>query len=245
MWSLCKKEFRQFFSNLTGYLAIGLFLLLNGLLLFVFSSFNILEYGYASLDNYFTLSPYVLLILIPAITMRQISDEWRNGTMELLRTRPLTHVQIIAGKYLAAFLVTCMALLPTITYAITIKNLAAGDAVLDTGAWIGSYTGLLFLSAVFCAISLFAGSFTQNPVVALLSGITLCFLLFKGMGTISRLPLFENRADFYLQQLGLEYHYQSISRGVLDLRDLFYFLSCIFLFLFFSVKRISANQSPL
>ena len=138
MWSLCKKEFRQFFSNLTGYLAIGLFLLLNGLFLFVFSSFNILDFGYASLENYFTIAPYVLLILIPAITMRQISDEWKGGTMEILQTSPLGNLQIIGGKYLAALLVAVIAILPTITYAVSISLLSPSETVLDKGAWLGS-----------------------------------------------------------------------------------------------------------
>ena len=243
MWSLCKKEFRQFFSNLTGYLAIGLFLLLNGLFLFFFSSFNILDYGYASLDNYFTLAPYVLLILIPAITMRQISDEWKSGTMELLQTGPLTNLQIIGGKYLAALLVTAIAILPTFTYALSINILSAAETILDKGAWLGSYLGLFLLCGVFCAISLLAGSFTQNSVVAFLSGALGCFIFYQGLDAFSSLPLFQNGVDFYIQQAGLESHYRSISRGVLSLSDLIYFSSLIFLFIYFTVRRIAKNQS--
>ncbi|MFO0415395.1 MAG: Gldg family protein, partial [Bacteroidota bacterium] len=243
MWSLCKKEFRQFFSNLTGYLAIGLFLLLNGLFLFFFSSFNILDYGYASLDNYFTLAPYVLLILIPAITMRQISDEWKSGTMELLQTGPLTNLQIIGGKYLAALLVTAIAILPTFTYALSISLLSAAETILDKGAWFGSYLGLFLLCGVFCAISLLAGSFTQNSVVAFLTGALGCFVFYQGFDALSSLRFFQTGADFYIQQAGLEYHYRSISKGILSLSDLIYFFSLIFLFIYFTVRRIAKNQS--
>jgi len=185
----------------------------------------------------------VLLILIPAITMRQISDEWRSGTMEILQTSPLTNWQIIGGKYLAALLVTVMALAPTLVYALTIRLLATEETILDTGAGIGSYLGLVMLSAVFCSISLFAGSFTNNSVVALLAGASLCFLFYKGMSAIGSLPFFQNRSDYYLQQAGLEFHYQSISKGIIDIRDLIYFLSMIIVFLFFTVRRIGKNQS--
>jgi len=243
MWALCKKEFRQFFSNLTGYLVIGLFLLLNGLLLFALSSFNILDFGYASLDNFFLLAPFVLLILIPSVTMRQISEEYKSGTMEILQTSPLSNRQIVLGKYLAALLVTTIALLPTLTYALSIKALATTETILDTGAWIGAYTGLILLCAVFCALSLLAGSFTQNPVVALLTGASLCFLLFKGMSAISSLSFLANGPDFYLQKAGLEYHYQSVSRGVLNLSDLIYFFTLIAVFIYLTERRIGKNQA--
>ena len=243
MWALCKKEFRQFFSNLTGYLAIGVFLLLNGLFLFIFSSFNIFDFGYASLDNFFTLAPFVLLVLIPAVSMRQISDEWRGGTMELLQTSPLTNLQIIGGKYFAALFVTLIAILPTITYAVSVSMLSAAETVLDQGAWAGSYMGLILLCAVFCAISLFAGSFSQNSVVSFLVGAAGCIIFYKGFSVISSLPVFSNGADYYLQQAGLEYHYRSISRGVIDIKDLVYFFSVILLFIYLTILRIAKNQS--
>jgi ABC-2 type transport system permease protein len=243
MWSLCKKEFRQFFSNLTGYLAIGLFLLLNGLFLFVFSSFNVLDFGYASLENYFTIAPYVLLILIPAITMRQISDEWKGGTMEILQTSPLGNLQIIGGKYLAALLVAVIAILPTITYAVSISLLSPSETVLDKGAWLGSYLGLFLLCGVFCAIGLLAGSFSQNSVVSFLTGAVVCFLFYQGFDAISSLPIFKHGSDFYLQQAGLAYHYQSISKGVIAVNDFIYFISLIVLLLYFTIERISKNQS--
>lgn len=239
MWAICKKEFRQFFSNLTGYLAIALFLLLNGLLLFVFSSFNILDYGYATLDNFFTLAPYVLLILVPAVTMRLFPDEWKTGTMEILQTRPLSGLQIAGGKFAAALLVVVMALLPTLVYVISIKMLAADGTTLDSGGIIGSYIGLFFLGSAFTAISTCASSYTSNSIVAFLSAAFLCFVLFSGFEAISSLPLFQSGMDYYLQQTGMEFHYRSLSRGVLDSRDLIYFVSLNILFLFLTIKRIS------
>lgn len=239
MWAICKKEFRQFFSNLTGYLAIALFLLLNGLLLFVFSSFNILDYGYATLDNFFTLAPYVLLILVPAVTMRLFPDEWKTGTMEILQTRPLSGLQIAGGKFAAALLVVVMALLPTLVYVISIKMLAADGTTLDSGGIIGSYIGLFFLGSAFTAISTCASSYTSNSIVAFLSAAFLCFVLYSGFEAISSLPLFQSGMDYYLQQTGMEFHYRSLSRGVLDSRDLIYFISLNIFFLFLTIKRIS------
>lgn len=239
MWAICKKEFRQFFSNLTGYLAIALFLLLNGLLLFVFSSFNILDFGYATLDNFFTLAPYVLLILVPAVTMRLFPDEWKTGTMEILQTRPLSGLQIAGGKFAAALLVVVMALLPTLVYVISIKMLAADGTTLDSGGIIGSYIGLFFLGSAFTAISTCASSYTSNSIVAFLSAAFLCFVLYSGFEAISSLPLFQSGMDYYLQQTGMEFHYRSLSRGVLDSRDLIYFISLNIFFLFLTIKRIS------
>lgn len=238
MLAICKKEFRQFFSNLTGYITIILFLLLNGLFLFVFSDFNILDFGYATLDNFFTLAPFVLLLLIPAVTMRLLPDEWRSGTMELLKTKPLTASQIVGGKYAAALLVVVLALLPTLIYVLSISNLAEEGTQLDKGGMAGSYTGLLFLSAAFTAISLCTGSFTNNSVVAFLLAAFFCFIFYNGFDALSNLPVFESGADYYLQQLGMSYHYRSLSRGVIDLRDVVYFISLTFFFLFITVQRI-------
>jgi ABC-2 type transport system permease protein len=242
MWAICKKEFRQYFSNLTGYITIILFLLLNGLFLFVFSDFNILEFGYASLENFFTLAPYVLLLLIPAVTMRLLPDEWRGGTMELLKTKPLTASQIVNGKYLAALLVVLMALLPTLVYIISISSLSQEGTVLDKGGLIGSYIGLLFLSGAFTAISLCTGSFTTNSVVAFLIAAFFCFVFYKGFDALAGLAFFKTGADYYILQLGMSEHYRSLSRGVIDLRDVVYFLSVIIFFLVVTIQRISRKK---
>lgn len=240
MWAICKKEFRQFFSNLTGYISIILFLLLNGLFLFVFSSFNILDYGYATLENFFSLSPYILLLLIPAVTMRLFPDEWRNGTMETLFTRPLSAWQIVWGKYLAALFVVLIALLPTLTYLFTINAMSADGTTLDFGGITGSYTGLLFLCAAFTAVGLCCSSFTGNPVVAFLMSAFFCFVLYSGFAALSK--LLGTGFDYIVEMLGMDFHYQSLSRGVIDSRDLIYFLSLIFFTLFITVQRIGRKK---
>lgn len=239
MWAICKKEFRQFFNTLTGYLTIGLFLLLNGLFLFVFSNFNVFEYGYATLENFFIVAPNILLLLIPAITMRLFPDEWRNGTMEILQTKPLTHLQITVGKYLATLLVVLMALLPTLVYVISIQSLTAEGSSLDFAGLAGSYLGLFFLSAAFSAISLCLSSYTSNSIVAFLLGAFICFAWYAGFDALANLPALQTGADYFLQLLGMKEHYHSLSRGVIDLRDVVYFISLVVFFLFVTVKRIS------
>jgi ABC-2 type transport system permease protein len=229
MWPICKKELRQFFSSLTGYIAIIVFLLVNGLMLFVFEN-NILEFGYATLDRFFELAPWVLLLLIPAITMRSFAEEFKTGTFEILQTRPLSSWQIIQGKYLGSLVVVIIALVPTIVYFFSIQALSSNEGI-DTGATIGSYIGLFFLAAVFTAIGACASSFTNNAVVAFIISLIGCALLYYGFNAISKLPGLAGNADYYIEMAGIDYHYRSISRGVIDTRDIVYFLSVIFLFL--------------
>ena len=237
MWSVCKKEFRQFFSSLTGYIAIVVFLLLNGLFFFVFPDTNLLDYGYASLEKFFELAPWILLLLIPAITMRSFSDEFRGGTFEILQTRPLKRSEIVAGKYFGALLVVVIALLPTVIYAITLQYLAAEGGI-DMGATIGSYLGLFFLSAVFVAIGIFCSSLTNNAVVAFILGAFVCFIVYSGFNAVSRIPALQSGADYYVEMLGIDFHYRSISRGVVDSRDIIYFFSLIAFFLVFSNRNL-------
>jgi ABC-2 type transport system permease protein len=229
MWSVCKKELRQFFSSLTGYIAIIVFLLVNGLVLFVFDE-NILDFGYATLDRFFQLAPWVLLLLIPAITMRSFSEEFKTGTFEILQTRPLKRWQIVAGKYLGSLVVVLIALLPTLIYMYSVQRLSAGEGI-DTGATIGSYIGLFFLAAVFTAIGVCASSFTGNAVVAFIISLIACALIYYGFSAISKLPGLSSGADYYVEMAGIDFHYRSISRGVVDTRDVVYFLSAVFLFL--------------
>jgi ABC-2 type transport system permease protein len=229
MLSVCKKELRQFFSSLTGYIAIIVFLLVNGLMLFVFDD-NIFDFGYATLDRFFQLAPWILLLLIPAITMRSFSDEFKTGTYEILQTRPLTRWQIIGGKYMGSVVVVLIALVPTIIYIFSIQRLSSGDG-LDVGATIGSYIGLFFLAGVFTAISVCCSSFTNNAVVAFIISLIGCALLYYGFSAISRLPALANGPDYFIEMLGIDFHYKSISRGLIDTRDIIYFLSVIFLFL--------------
>jgi ABC-2 type transport system permease protein len=237
MWSVCKKEFRQFFSSLTGYIAIVVFLLLNGLFLFVFPDTNILDFGFATLDKFFELAPWIMLLLIPAITMRSFADEFKSGTFEILQTKPLSRWQLVTGKYFGAFLVVLIALIPTLIYAISVQNLSATGGI-DTGATIGSYIGLIFLAGVFVAIGIGCSSLTNNPVVAFIAGAFLCFVLYSGFNAISRIPALQSGPDYYIEMLGIDFHYRSVSRGVVDTRDLIYFLSVILLFLLFTNRNL-------
>jgi ABC-2 type transport system permease protein len=229
MWSVCKKELRQFFSSLTGYIAIIVFLLVNGLVLFVFQN-NIFDFGYATLERFFQLSPWVLLFLIPAITMRSFAEEFRAGTYEILQTRPISRNEIIAGKYLGSFIVVLIALLPSVIYIFSIQQLSSNEG-LDTGAVMGSYIGLVFLAGVFTSIGICASSFTSHSVVAFIVSLVVCVLLYYGFSAISKLPGLSGRSDYYVEMAGIDFHYQSVSRGVLDTRDVVYFLSVVFLFL--------------
>lgn len=238
MWSICKKEIGQFFSNLTGYIAIILFLLLNGIFLFVLPDSSILDYGYASLDKFFDLAPWVLLFLVPAIAMRSLSDEFKAGTFEILKTKPLTPWQIALGKYLSVLLVILIVIVPTFVYIVTIKTLSTSGTI-DSGGIAGSYLGLFLLAAVFAAISICCSSFTGNAVVAFLISVFACIVIYFGFSAISKLPFFKGSMDYYIEMLGIDFHYRSISRGVLDSRDLIYFASVILLALTITVKNIS------
>src|SRR5579862_5004348 len=237
MWAVCKKELRQFFSSLTGYIAIAVFLLMNGLTLFVFPATNIFDYGYATLSNFFDLAPWILLLLIPAITMRSFAEEFRTGSFEILQTRPLTRWQVVSGKYMASLIVVIIALLPTILYYFTIQKLSGQNGI-DTGATMGSYIGLIFLTAVFVAIGICCSSLTNNAVVAFIAAAFFCFVIYSGFYSVSSLPTFSAGLDYYIEMLGIDFHYRSVSRGVVDLRDVVYFLSVIAFFLIFTSKNL-------
>jgi ABC-2 type transport system permease protein len=236
MWPICLKEFRQFFSSLTGIIAISVFLLLNGLLLFVFPDTNIFDFGYATLEKFFDLAPWVLLLLIPSITMRTLSEEFRSGTYEILQTRPLSHWQIVTGKFLGCLLVVIAALVPTVIYVISVESLSASE--LDTGAILGSYLGLFLLAAVFTAIGIYCSSLTGNAVIAFIVSAFVCFILYSGFEAISRIPALAAGPDYYIEMIGIDFHYRSISRGVIDSRDIVYFMSVLVLFLFFTRQNL-------
>jgi len=237
MWSICKKELQQFFSNLTGYITIILFLLVNGIFLFVLNDSNIFDFGYASLDKFFELAPWILLFLVPAVTMRSLADEFNGGTFEILQTRPITKWQIVLGKYISILIIMLFVILPTIIYVITIKSLSAQGGI-DTGGILGSYIGLFLLAAVFSAIGLCCSGFTNNAVIAFLISAFTCLIIYFGFNALSKLPFFANGFDYYIEMLGIDFHYRSISRGVLDSRDLVYFISIIYIFLLTTVKNL-------
>ena len=241
MLSIYKKEFHQFFSSLSGYITIILFLIINGLFLFVLKDSNILDLGYANLDAFFNLAPWVLLFLIPAITMRSISEEFKSGTFEILKTRPITRWQIILGKYFAVLTILLIVLLPTLVYGFTVKNLSVRGTI-DFGGISGSYIGLIMLSAVFAAIGMACSGLTNNSVVAFLITAFVCLILYFGFSAISKLPIFQGGADYYTEITGIDYHYRSISRGVVDSRDVLYFISFITFFLFIAVGNLNKQH---
>ena len=236
MFAICKKELRQFFTSLTGYIAIIIFLLLSGLFLFVFPDTNLFDGGYATLDVFFEMAPWILLLLIPAISMRSFSDEFRAGTYEILATRPLSKWQIVTGKYLASLIIVVIALLPTLVYVYTIGTLSTGG--IDSGGIAGSYIGLFLLSAAFTAIGVCCSSFTGNAVIAFLLSAFMCFILYSGFNAASKIPSLQGGLDYITEMLGIDFHYRSISRGAVDSRDIVYFLSIIIFFLFNTYKKL-------
>lgn len=240
MYSIFIKEINSFFSSIVGYVAIIVFLLACGFILWVVPQTSILDYGYASLDKYFELAPWLLMFLIPAVTMRAFPDEFRSGTIEWLSTKPLTAIDIIMGKYLAILVLVLFALLPTLLYVYTISTLSAIPGNMDTGGIIGSYIGLGFLAASFAAIGMFCSSMTSNQIVGFLISLFACYLLYTGFDSLSNIPAFVGGLDYYLAMIGLSFHYNSISRGLIDTRDVCYFISVIILFI--SLTRLSLSS---
>lgn len=231
MIAVLKKEINSFFASPTGYLVIGLFLVLNGLFLWVFKGeYNIPDSGFASLEPFFTLAPWIFLFLIPAITMKSFSEEIRQGTLELLLTKPLRTISLVLGKYLGALLLVVLALLPTLLYVVAIWNLGKPEGNLDAGVILGSYCGLLFLGACYTAIGIFASILSPNQIVSFILAIFLCFIAYFAFEALAVLNLFGN-SGFGIEELGIHSHYKSISRGIIDTRDIIYFLSLITLFL--------------
>ena len=240
MLAILKKEINTFFASPIGYLVIGVFLVLNGLFFWVFKgTFNILNNGVASLSPFFLLAPWILIFLVPAVTMRSFSDEKKQGTLELLVTKPISHFQIVLGKYLGAFVLIVMALIPTLLYAYAVSNLGNPEGNLDMGSTIGSYFGLLFLVGAYTAIGVFASTLSDNQIVAFIIAIFICFFMYFGFEGLSNYNVF---GDFvYMENLGMSAHYNSMSRGVIDTRGLVYFISIALAFLIFTKLRIQKS----
>jgi ABC-2 type transport system permease protein len=231
MQALFLKEIRSFLSSVTGFLVMGVFLIVTGLFLWVFhTDFNIPDYGYANLDGLFIISPFVFLFLIPAITMRTFSDEKKTGTIELLLTRPLSDTKIILAKYLAALALVVITLLPTLIYYFSVYQLGFPKGNIDSGGFWGSFIGLLFLGAVFVSIGIFASAITDNQIVSFITAVFLSAFMYLGFEFIYSFSLF-GKFDLFIKSLGINDHYGSISRGVIDTRDITYFLSVITIFL--------------
>lgn len=230
MYSIFKKEIRSFLSSLIAYVVIIVFLLIVGLFTWVFADGNILAQGYASLDILFFMAPWIFIFLISAITMRSFSEEINQGTFEILSTKPITDSQIILGKFLAAVCLVAFSVLPTLLYFYSVYQLGLPKGNIDMGATWGSYIGLILLGGCYASIGIFSSAATSNQIVAFVLGMFLCFFFYVGFQQISNLSLFGNW-DSFIQNLGIQYHYDSISRGVVDSRDLVYFGSLISFFL--------------
>ena len=227
MFTIFRKEISGFFGSLTGYIVIIVFLLVNSLFMWVFpGEWNIFDSGYAGLDTLFFLSPWVFLFLIPAVTMRMIAEEKRLGTIELIYSRPITERGIIYGKYLASVFLVLLALLPCLIYYISVYLLGESPGNLDKGGTWGSFIGLFFLASVYASAGIFASSLTDNQVIAFIIAVLICFFLFMGFDSFAYLPGLKNLDEFVIR-LGINEHYKSISRGVLDIKDVVYFVAVV------------------
>ena len=242
MLTLFKKEIRAFLSSLIGYIAICVFLLLVGLFLWILpTDSNILTNGYAGLDSLFSLTPWVFLFLIPAITMRSFADEKKAGTMEFLLTKPLTDLQIILAKYFASVTLVLFSLLPTLIYYYTIYKLGNPVGNIDSGGTWGSYIGLFFLASAFAAIGIFASSLSDNQIVAFILAVFFCFFFYIGFEYISMLDLF-GKVDNLILSIGINDHYTSMSRGVIDTRDVIYYLSLTGIFILLTKTILESRK---
>ncbi len=242
MFTLLRKEISSFLSSLVGYAVIVIFLLINGLFLWVFPlEFNILDYGFASIDNLFMLAPWVFLFLIPAITMRSFAEEHKNGTVEILLTKPINDKEIIMAKFLAGVILVIFSILPTLIYYYTVDRLGLPPGNIDHGATIGSYIGLLLLGSGFVAIGIFASAISENQIVAFLIAVFFCGFSYIGFEFIYNLSIFGS-AGLFIKQLGIQAHYASISRGVIDTRDVLYFLSLVALCLMLTRYWLSRRK---
>ena len=232
MYAVFKRELFSFLSSMVAYITIGIFLLVSGLLLWVFPDTSILDYGYAELSGFFSLVPYLFMFLIPAITMKSFAEERKEGTYELLITRPITISQIIIAKYLASLVIVLFALIPTFIYYSSISKLGFPEVNIDSGAVIGSYIGLFLLGAAFISLGMLASALTKNQVIAFVICAGLCAFAYLGFDYTSQITSLQTISG-EIVNLGINQHYNSISRGVLDTRDLFYFItfSAIFLLL--------------
>lgn len=238
MLSILKKELRAFFSSVTGYIVIGIFLLLNGLFLWVIpGQFNVLDAGYANVDGLFYLAPWLFLFLCTAVSMRFFAEEKQTGTWELLATKPISEWQLVLGKYLAGTIVVILALIPTIIYFFAVSFIAEPNGNVDAGQFWGSFIGLIFLASVYTAVGTFASSLSKNQIVAFIIGIVLCFFLYYGFDLLTSF-FTSGRKMHFIENLGIYAHYKSMSRGVIDSRDVIYFLAVGTIFLTLTVWRV-------
>ncbi|GAB3197181.1 ABC-2 type transport system permease protein [Pontibacter aydingkolensis] len=226
MLAILKKEFNGFLNSLIAYIVIAVFLVAIGMFMWVFPESSVLEYGFADMQTLFSMAPWLFLFLIPAITMRTFAEEKREGTIELLLTKPISDLQLILGKYFAALLLALFALLPTLLYYYSVYELGNPQGNIDSAAVVGSYLGLIFLAGVFCAIGVFASSVSSNQIISFVIAVFLCYIIYTGFDLIASIPMWGSYG-YMISQLGISYHYSAISKGLVDSRDVLYFISVI------------------
>lgn len=242
MLAIFRKEINGFFSNLTGYIVIIFFLLINSMFMWVFpGEWNILDRGYAGLDTLFFISPWVFLFLVPAVTMRMIAEEKRLGTIELIYSKPVTERAIVYGKYLSSVALVILALIPGIIYFVSVYLMGEVPGNIDNGGTAGAFIGLFFLASVYASAGIFASSLTDNQVIAFIIGVVICFFLFAGFDSFAYLPGLKKLDEFVIR-LGINEHYKSMSRGVMDSKDIIYFLAVIAMFNEITVFNLESRK---
>ncbi len=235
------KEFNSFLNSLIAYMVMGVFLIVMGLIMWVFKETSVLDYGYADMTTLFSFGPYVLIFLVPAITMRSFAEEKKLGTLELLMTKPLTEFDIVLGKFFAAFVLVIVSIAPTIIYYFTLSHLANPQGNIDTAGITGSFIGMILLGGIFCSIGILASSITPNQIVAFIIAAFFCYIFYAGMDSAASLFV-SGENSLLVRQVGIVYHYESLSKGLIDSRDLIYFFSLAFVMLL-STKTILSSRS--
>lgn len=235
------KEFNSFLNSLIGYLVVGVFLIAMGLLMWVFPDTSVLRDGYANMDTLFLVGPYIFIFLVPAITMRSFAEERKLGTLELLMTKPLRETDIILGKFLAAFLLVILSLIPTLIYYFTLYSLGSPKGNIDAPGVMGSYIGMILLGGIFCSIGILASSLTSSQVVSFIIAAFLCFIFYSGFDSAASL-FNDGETSLLVKQFGIVYHYEAMSKGLIDSRDLIYFLSVGGILLLFTKVVLSSRS---
>ncbi|MCP9771009.1 gliding motility-associated ABC transporter permease subunit GldF [Lacihabitans sp. LS3-19] len=240
MFSIFKKEVSSYFNSLIAYIVIGVFLLLTGLMLWMYPNSNVLDYGYAEMTSFFDFCPYIFLLLIPAVTMRMFSEEFRTGTVELLFTKPISLWGIILGKYFATLFILVLAILPTLVYFVSIYLLGNPKGNIDSASVFGSYFGLILLAAAYAAIGIFTSTLSKNQVVAFILAAIISYFFYDGLGQLA--SIFRGSFQYYLNFLGLDFHYSSLGKGMLDSRNIVYLISFSGIFLVFTHLLLNKSR---
>ncbi|MBN1990219.1 MAG: gliding motility-associated ABC transporter permease subunit GldF [Bacteroidales bacterium] len=242
MYAILSKEINSFFSTLTGYIAAIVFLLVNGLLMWVFpGELNVLDSGYSTIDTLFIIAPWVFLFLVPAVTMKTFAEEKRTGTIELLLTRPISDTQLVLGKYFASVVLVLIILIPSLIFFYSVSQLGSPKGNIDFGATWGSFIGLFLLASVYAAVGIFVSSLTDNQIVSFILSMAIAFFLYSGFQAIANIAPLSGKA-ISIVNMGIEAHYKSISRGVIDTRDVAYFIGVSALFLIGTKAKLQSRK---